>query len=374
MYLIYGRGPNNNGIVMDVLAFDGIKREMVYSDDQTTLLYTKWTISALALLNPETAYGKGMSPISADLRTRQILSTPRRKLFLVSPSKLPTGNYPLKPNPAAPDIPLDQTVVQPGIVPPSQLASAWTAADIPAPYEVLLECPKGSGASGFNALGGNTTTGDGGGNTPSGLSSSEGQKEFGDAKDGPTPIQLNVEAVHGTGSFVVRFVVQCHVSPDGKDSGFGVTNPPSPVAAHRWKMSFDSDADYWTTRTIDGVVQFRLDYLSQTNESPDDWRAFLAHPVPVGYKRVSAPCSLSEDGSELYYRLVDVEQPCNFNPFRSGATSVHVEESATYSRGPGLFGISLNVDTTIKEAARTDGGPMRYIVGWASDAAKWIRG
>lgn len=284
---------------MDVVAFDGIDREAVYSDDDTDILYYRWTISVVATLNPGTVYGRGLSPTMADVITRQRLLTPRQKLFLVSPSAPGSGG-------------------NLGAI--TQLPADASSAAVPLPYEVLLECPK---------------TFNGSINEPDS-----------DAKDGPTPLKLDITQIHGTGTFLVRYVIRCHETPSPPSGGTG--EAPSPLASHRWTMSFGSDDHYFTVRKIDGKAIFRKDMLAAYDMTVDDFRALLMHPIPLGFKRMPPQAEMSSDGTELNYSILDVEQANNFNPYSTGAVKIDIAESVVLSRAEGLLGVGLGTGTAAK--------------------------
>jgi hypothetical protein len=149
------------------------------------------------------------------------------------------------------------------------------------------------------------------------LISPDGQPYPCDAKNGPKPLSFRVIAIHGEGktlicSFEIETFINAFNSPQP-----GVT--PT-VLSHRWTMNHDIDPNFITTRTITGQALFRKDYLTQHPQygnSPvfaDDFRAKIFHPIPKGFKRSSVRVTLSPDGTQLFYTLVDKEQMMNIYP------------------------------------------------------------
>lgn len=321
MFVIY------NGVVLDVISTEGVEREFVYSQDETTLLYTKWTVSVVALVNPKVSgSANGYSVVGADKIIRAKLSEPRKKLYIIEASAgtgKPLVNSPtistLQTGGPAPDATTGTNTSGTG-TPNANSGNTDGTQTFQSPYEVLLECPYGNIGT--------------------------------DAKDGPTPLHYDITAVQGVMSYMVRFVIQCYVSPEFPTQTQptpGTSLAPSPVAAHRWKMSIGAtDQSYFTVRKIIGTVTFRKDMMKGAKLSPEDWRAFLAHPIPVGYKRMPPQCDLSEDETTLVYTITDVQQATNFDPFQSGATDINITESISFERanlgiggssGSAIFGL-----------------------------------
>lgn len=294
MWCLYG------SVLMDVVSVEGVEAENIYSDDETTHLATRTTISLTCVLNPDVrGFAAGKSPAAAYRDAIEALRKPRQKLVLFASSKRP-DNAALPGGPPGVAAALGQSPLWMNHLPGGgDEAAAAIETD---PFtEVVIESPRR----------GETT----------------------DSRDGPTPLRWELTNVNGAASYLVRFVVRTDLPPKCSTS--------SPIASHRWTMSFGATEAYFTVRRIDGVAHLRKNRLEAMHLTPDDLRAYLAHPVPVGYKRQPPEVSLSPDGTVLTYSLVDVEQPLNVHPHDSGIVHLDVVEDVRYERGsgPGELGI-----------------------------------
>jgi hypothetical protein len=121
-----------------------------------------------------------------------------------------------------------------------------------------------------------------------------------DAHNGPIPISVNIQAIHGSKSFRVRYVIETFLlecpSPEG----------PA-LVSHRWTESHEVDDNYFTVRMLRGRAKFRSDLLLNGGVVPDDFRASLIVGIPYNFKRQRIAVTASSDGTELLYELLDQE-------------------------------------------------------------------
>ncbi len=128
-----------------------------------------------------------------------------------------------------------------------------------------------------------------------------------DANNGPKPVGEPIITICGNKTAIVEFTVETWVNDCAASR---------PILSDRWEMSQDIDEDCYTTRTVTGTAIFRTDWLaSRINgplpASPDDFRGWLAHPIPNNFKRTRISVRVSSDNTTLQYSYVDVEQPSN---------------------------------------------------------------
>lgn len=135
-----------------------------------------------------------------------------------------------------------------------------------------------------------------------------------DCNNGPKPVALSVKKVTGLQSMVVDFVV----STDMNES-FRFGAPEYPMLSNQFVMEHEIDQDFYTTRKVMGVAQFRSDYLIRHNYSPDDFREWLNIPSPIGFKREVVKCKLSPDSLKLEYSFVDREMHHHLDTRKRGA-------------------------------------------------------
>lgn len=155
-----------------------------------------------------------------------------------------------------------------------------------------------------------------------------------DAYNGPTPLAVDVVRVHGTKTFAVSFAVETFVN----ECYLFRDNPPA-LVSHRWRRTEDIDQDYFTTITTSGRAMFRTDLLFAIGAVPDDFRVYLLHPVPDGFKRVQVHANATEDGAVLEYVCID-----RMLPMKHSITGVSRIE-ATHA----VQTTAANFDKTIKE-------------------------
>ena len=92
--------------------------------------------------------------------------------------------------------------------------------------------------------------------------------------------------------------------------GGGIGNVVSPLLSHTWEMQADINDQGFNTRTVTGRAVFRDDQLQQLLTRPDDYRAWLLHPIPNNTQRSAVRSLASVDGVECRYSFVDTEVFC----------------------------------------------------------------
>jgi len=136
-----------------------------------------------------------------------------------------------------------------------------------------------------------------------------------DLRFGPNPIAFNVLSFIGEKTAIVKFAIETWID-DCPTVNFMTT--------HTWSMTHEWDEDYYTTRTIEGRVVFRRDWLETLFDqngavvasrpfAPDYFRSKFFHPLPNNMKRTASINAL-EDGCTVEYTITDEEQPMNINP------------------------------------------------------------
>lgn len=147
-----------------------------------------------------------------------------------------------------------------------------------------------------------------------------------DAANGPFPEVHSVKPYGGPGTFQVVMTVRCHVN---ESRLFTSTIPV--MLSHLWDMTHDIDQDYFTTRTIRGHAAFRRDRLELLSYRPDDFRAYLFHPVPAGWKREDVQVVVDEDNLTAHYQVMDREQASMIRV--QGVTRIEAFESRGQTAG-----------------------------------------
>lgn len=150
-------------------------------------------------------------------------------------------------------------------------------------------------------------------------------RHYCDARGGPNPLHVDVTSIHGTKSMLATFAVETWLA-DNRIGDGGEPAEQSALIAHRWEQSNDLDEHYYSTRTITGRAVFRADwlytlddqsgYLRQADLKPQDYLAYLNHPLPFNYRRERVRTRVSSDGLTLDYTIVDVEQQCTIEATR----------------------------------------------------------
>lgn len=117
--------------------------------------------------------------------------------------------------------------------------------------------------------------------------------------------------------------------------------PVSPILSHRYQSFDDYDEDTYLSRTIHGYAEFRSDALKAVpNAVPDQYRAYLWHPCPPGFKLDLAHVDVDSDGLTLDYTLVFRQKPIIVAI--PGVTRVEMFDSFTTGRAnPADYAIGI---------------------------------
>ncbi len=121
-----------------------------------------------------------------------------------------------------------------------------------------------------------------------------------DARNGPQPNGLRILEVIGDKSAIVEWECECWVNE--------CATRFRPLLSHRWETESEVDEDAYTTRTITGEAHFRSDALLAANTVPDDYRRWLAQPIPLNFIRRGIRVASSSDGLTLRYTYQDVQK------------------------------------------------------------------
>lgn len=181
-----------------------------------------------------------------------------------------------------------------------------------------------------------------------------------DAANGPTPLHCNVVEVKGTKTFLVDWAIESYVNESYR---FQSSQSLSALLSHLWTVEEDLDQDFFATRTITGHAIFRSDRLLALGTAPDDYRAWLFHPVQKNFKRNVQQVIPSSDGLRLDYVLVDRENAFNLLSNNTvngnvvpavvglGVTRIEATYTHGYRRQVGLEQASGNALIGLAEAA-----------------------
>ncbi len=144
---------------------------------------------------------------------------------------------------------------------------------------------------------------------------SDGTAATCDMWNGPMPLACDVVAVSGTKTFIVDYSVETYLNEAGL-----YVNTPSCLIGHTYERHSAFDQDYYATIVTRGRARFRTDRLTFLGNVPDDFRSYLFHPRPRGFKRVTCDVTAVEDGSAIEYVLVDKELSLSIVP--NGVTRI----------------------------------------------------
>lgn len=178
-----------------------------------------------------------------------------------------------------------------------------------------------------------------------------------DCNNGPRPVACDVVYVSGTKTFVVDFAFETYIN-----EAFRYTATPPVMLSHVWKVEEDIDQDYYSTRTIEGYARFRGDRLAFLGAMPDDFRGWLFHPRPNGFKRVAINVRCAEDGNSLVYRLVDKQLALSIAP--QGVTRIELVHTVTDNGWNYEAGVKAAIPAALAAAAGFGGA------GWGMEAAQ----
>lgn len=145
-----------------------------------------------------------------------------------------------------------------------------------------------------------------------------------DPANGPHPIACDV--IQGNDmSMAVYFEIQTAVLPCEDQSD-------RLVLSHRWQMSHTHDENQYLARVIDGEVVLNGSMINTFGINPDFLRSQLFHPIPAGCYRTVPHVTPSVDGLTYTYQTIDTDQTITFDAGDSGATHIEIAEKLAYYR------------------------------------------
>jgi hypothetical protein len=129
-----------------------------------------------------------------------------------------------------------------------------------------------------------------------------------DAKNGPRPVSLECQSVHGTKSIICRYVIETWIQESDPSTGA--------MLSHRWTMAQTVDVDNYmlTAKHIEGLVIFSSATLALENFPMDDFRNKFGHPVKDGLMRKNIMVKAEADGLQVRYSFDDQEKVTNLSP------------------------------------------------------------
>jgi hypothetical protein len=125
-----------------------------------------------------------------------------------------------------------------------------------------------------------------------------------DVSNGPKPQALELTQLSGNNLFRVSFSITC-------EKVECLTAGAVPwVLNHRWGVSEDMDYNFFTTRTISGILRLSGSGLSDTFNhnvplTPEWFRGIVVPPLENGFRRESFDYAVANDGMTASYNLTD---------------------------------------------------------------------
>lgn len=144
-----------------------------------------------------------------------------------------------------------------------------------------------------------------------------------DAQNGPVVETYDVQESMGAArTFIVYFQVTTYVNECEENEGQFAA-----LLSNRWEQSHELDENYGLTILTKGEAYFRTDLIRTLNINPDTLRPFLFLPIPVGYQREHIGIRGPSTAGLLEYVTIDVQKSDQFVAGQEIAAS-HI--SATY--------------------------------------------
>ena len=182
-----------------------------------------------------------------------------------------------------------------------------------------------------------------------------------DPAGGPFPRSFRMLQIVGDKSAIVQWTVTFHIN----------AHCSSYILSNRWRVTSHTGADWLTTRITEGRAVMRLDQAFANGWTIDQFRKNFALAVPNGFIRKEVNVIATEDGRELYYRVVDKELALNIP---AGSSALRVEGHITTGAAlpvKTLFGGMKNAPVLAAAAGagwlQDVGGRMG---GWFGDVLK----
>ena len=132
-----------------------------------------------------------------------------------------------------------------------------------------------------------------------------------DPGGGPFPEECRILEIVGDRTAIIQYRITFHV-----------TDCNTYVLSNRWRTTSHTGQDWLTTRITEGRAVLRLDKLLAFGYTADQFRSNFALGVPNGFIRKEVNVVATEDGRELYYRVVDKQLALNIP---SGSSALKVE-------------------------------------------------
>lgn len=115
-----------------------------------------------------------------------------------------------------------------------------------------------------------------------------------DLNNGPKPRNIRITHIAGKTVYRVSFTVEICILHCEGGQAFGVLN-------NRWSIMDVQDANFFTTRTIEGVLQVAAGF------DPQAFRALVVPALEDGFRRETLRFMTTPDGLKLRYSIVDTQ-------------------------------------------------------------------
>jgi hypothetical protein len=259
------------------------QRQSIYTDDQTSYLYTEWLLNVSAVISgnqfalayrkptPDEAAGgfravsfPDANPGSTDNAIRHYMMTPRRQLTVKEgDTVLVQCPTPLTPGQKAPPI----------------------LADV--------------------------------------------------AGTGPLPISFHIQEILGVDkTFFVNWQVKFCTNECKDATGID----PHPILASRWVLEQEIDADYFQVWRTSGTVIVRMDLFDKYPFNPDSLRNFIFAAIPFGFQRRSIQVTGHPTGDGFDYSYEDYQTVNQFVRGQvSGVAAISAIHRQSITANPEVF-------------------------------------
>ena len=151
-----------------------------------------------------------------------------------------------------------------------------------------------------------------------------------DAKNGPNPLAFKILEVHGAKTAVVYFRIETWI---GGNPANGDPRNDNLVLANRWSARTQDAGDWKCNIVTSGRMRLRADVLNSVfpnNPTPDIFRqAVLPLPVPDGFYRRMPDVTVTADGLELVWSVVDEQRVLNLGPSSNGGAITRLKGQYT---------------------------------------------
>lgn len=131
----------------------------------------------------------------------------------------------------------------------------------------------------------------------------DGKKSLGvDLNNGPKPKSVRIGKVVGDNMIRIEFEIElCVLNCDSTETQYATRNE-SGVLSNRWSMQDDIDENFYTVRTVQGVL-----VITSATLNPHSFRNLVMPPLTPGFRRDRVTFVASADGLTLEYTIVDRE-------------------------------------------------------------------